>query len=135
MKIINPTSKHHMYAAWLKSELFRMKTDLTPEQIKLIEQPNFDNPDENEQRKHLLFTVYGRSAILDKIPTELDWFEAEIENKDSSGIFILPVFDWFMDTGGNFQLTNVQRHLSPNRGYCLKSIDSPTEVHHFNKID
>jgi len=63
MKIINPTSKHHMYAAWLKSELFRMKTDLTPEQIKLIEQPNFDNPDENEQRK-LADLSDGEKAII-----------------------------------------------------------------------
>ena len=100
-----------MYAAWLKSELFRMKPDLTSEQIKLIEQADLDSPQENSERENLIFNVYGRSAILDKVPSSLDWFEGEIESDDLENIFILPVFDWYLDTGGTFELKIGRAHV------------------------
>jgi hypothetical protein len=134
MKVLKPTTKHHMYAAWLKSELFRTKPDLTVEQIKLVEQPDLDNSQENNGRENLILNVYGRSAILNEIPNSLDWYEGEIESTDVDNLFILPVFDWYLDTGSNFQLKNVPQHLSPNRGYRLNN-DPPAIVHHHSKID
>ncbi|MBI2196117.1 hypothetical protein HYU45_00730 [Candidatus Daviesbacteria bacterium] len=134
MKIVKPTTKHHMHAAWLKSELFRMKPSLTSEQIKLIEQPDLNSPQENNERENLIFNVYGRSAILNEIPSSLDWFEAEIESIDVDSIFILPVFDWYLDTGSTFKVANVPKHLSQNRGYRLNN-EPPVVVHHHNKIE
>lgn len=129
MKAIKQTDKHHVYSAWLKSETYRMN-DLTPEEIALINNPDLNNEQQNSAREELLFNRFGRVAILEKIPSDLDWFEGELEEGDIDNLYMLPVFDWFMDTGRTFQLKNVINHLSPNRAHLIYNGQLTPVVHH-----
>lgn len=130
MIILNPTKRDKVFLAWLKSELYRKRSDLTAEEVASIEGANLEDETENSKREDLLLHKYGRSAIIDKLPGDLDWFEIEIEDQDLDRVFILPVLDWFMDTGKTFQLKNVPSNLSPNRGHRLANFPQMPTTHH-----
>lgn len=130
MIVLNPTTKDKVYLAWLKSELYRKLLELTSEEIALIENPDLENELENNKRENLLLHKYGRSAILDKLPSDLEWSEVEVEDHDLDKIFILPVLDWFMDTGKTFQLKNVPLNLSPSRGHRIATFPQMPTTHH-----
>lgn len=130
MRIISPTEKQNVYHKWLKSELYRVRNELSPEDITLIESPNLADEEENEKRRVLLFDKYGRSAILQTIPNDIVWHEVVIEDNDIDSLYILPVFDWFMDTGRTFKISDTINHLAPNRGYNLSSTLNGQVVHH-----
>lgn len=130
MKIITITTKHHVYAKWLKSELYRVRESLTPTEIALIETPDLQNENDNTQREDLLLNKYGRSAILQQIPGNTTWHEVEIENADTGQIYVCPVFDWFLDTGRTFRLSHTTDHLAPNRGWNFSSTNKGDIAHH-----
>lgn len=136
MKVLNKSTKHHVNAAWLKSELFRMREKLRPHEIALIESTNTDNPEENNAREFMLNdgSKFGRSAIIDKLPQDLEWHEVEIEENDIGKLYLIPVFDWFVDTGGTFRLDGTINHLAPGRGH-LVNVQTPQPVIHFEKLD
>ncbi len=130
MKVIKASHKKHVYSKWLQSELYRMKNKLSKEDIEIIEKPNLEDDVENRRRENLLFDKYGRSAILEKLPSEITWHEVAIEEEDIGKLYLIPVFDWFMDTGRTFKLENTVKHLSPNRGFNLAEDNKGAVVHH-----
>lgn len=136
MRILNQSTKHHVNAAWLKSELYRMRDKLQPHEIALIERPNTDNPEDNSAREFMLndATKYGRSAIIDKLPIDLEWHEVQIEEKDIKSLYLIPVYDWFLDTGGTFRLDGTVKHLTSGRGH-LVNVTAPQPVIHFEKVE
>ncbi len=134
MKIFTISSKEKVYAAWLKSEFYRMKDKLNSEQITLIENPNFNSQIENEQRENLILNVYGRKPIMDHVPDELTWHEVEIEGKDLENLYILAIWDWFVDTGKTFKLSGVPKNLSSGHGHRVSNFP-PGAADHKVKID
>lgn len=134
MKIINTSTKDKVYAAWLKSELYRMKDDLGQEQINLIEMPDFNSPTENAQRENLILNVYGRKPIMDHVPTDIVWHEVEIEENDFKKLHLLAVWDWFVDTGKTFKLSGVPKNLSSGHDHRIPNL-SPGAADHKTKID
>jgi len=133
MKALNITNENEMILSWLKSELYRMKHVLDEKEIRLVKKANLDNFHENQARKHLLLNKYGRSAILDKMPIFSTWQNAKIEERDKEKLYILPVFDWFLDTGRTFKVVDTTKHLSANRGHRLNN-QPPTKKNHLKKI-
>ncbi len=134
MKIINTSTKDKVYAAWLKSEFYRMKDNLSPEQIALIETPNSDNQLENAQRENLILNVYGRKPIMDHVPVDVIWHEVEIEKEDLENLYILAIWDWLIDTGRTFKLSGVVKNLSSGHGHSI-SYFPPGAADHKVKID
>ncbi|QQG43411.1 MAG: hypothetical protein HYW45_00120 [Candidatus Daviesbacteria bacterium] len=134
MKIINTSTKDRMYTAWLKSEFYRMKDTLSQEQIGLIETPNFNDQAENEQRENLILNIYGRSPIMDHVPTAITWYEVEIEEKDLENLYLLAIWDWFIDTGRTFKLSGVSKNLSSGHGHRISNFP-PGAADHKIKID
>jgi hypothetical protein len=130
MKIIAPTNQHQVYAEWLKRELYRVKPILPPDQVSMIENPNLKSVEENRKREAMLLHEYKRSNILEELPTQLVWYEATIGGEDLEKLFLLPVWDWFLDSGQTFQLINVPSHLSPKRGHRLRRMPN-----HHQKIE
>ncbi len=130
MRSIQITEDHHVYSKWLKSELYRVKTDLSTSEIELVENPNLQNLEDNVARKNLLWNKYGRSAILSPLPQNITWHEVVIEVDDIEKMYILPVFDWFMDTGRTFKLKDTTDNLAPNRGYNIRPDLRGSVVHH-----
>lgn len=117
MKMIRSTNKYYVYAEWLKRELYRVKPGLTESEIFIIENPDLESLEENRKREVLLLSKYNRSQIIEKLPAQLDWYEAIIEEEDVERLFLLPTWDWFLDSGQTFQLIRVPSHLSPIRGH------------------
>lgn len=134
MKIINRVNKHHVYAKWLKSELYRVRTNLTSEDIALIENPRLQNENDNRKREEILLYKYGRIAILQYLPGNIIWHEVKIERNDIDKIYICPVFDWFMDTEQTFLLKKTKQYLAPNRGHRLPNVPQMTTTH-YQKIE
>ena len=134
MKILSHISKDKVYTSWLQSELYRKEKDLTKEEIVIIKNPNFANEGEASKREKLLLDKYGRSAILARLPAELEWHESEFEPQDVDKLYILPVFDWYMDTGETFKVSDTLIHLSDTRGYHLPQLGS-AEVLHFQTVN
>ena len=134
MKIINTSTKDKVYAAWLKSEFYRMKDNLSQDQIALIETPNFDDQAENAQRENLILNVYGRKPIMDHVPVDIIWYEVEIEKEDLENLYILAIWDWFIDTGKTFKLSGVVKNLSSGHGHRISNF-SPGAADHKLKID
>ncbi|OGE31831.1 hypothetical protein A2631_01745 [Candidatus Daviesbacteria bacterium RIFCSPHIGHO2_01_FULL_44_29] len=134
MKIVNTSTKDKVYEAWLKSEFYRMKDSLSPEQVDIIENPNLDNRSENEQRENLIFNIYGRKPIMDHVPTDITWHEVEIEEKDIENLYLLAIWDWFIDTGKTFKLSGVLKNLSSGHGHRISNFP-PGAADHKVKID
>ncbi len=134
MKIINTSTKDKVYAAWLKSEFYRMKDNLSQEQIALIEKTNFDDQAENAQRENLILNVYGRKPIMDHVPVDILWHEVEIEKEDLENLYILAIWDWFVDTGRTFKLSGVVKNLSSGHGHRISNFP-PGAADHKLKID
>lgn len=134
MKTTHNVTKHVVYSTWLLSELYRVKSTLTDAEIAIIENPNLQNPNENIKRENLLYNTYGRSAILKTLPSDVAWHEVIIESDDVNKIYILPVFDWFMDTGKTFKLADTKDNLAPNRGYDLGPLQKEG-VTHYQQIE
>lgn len=134
MRVHSISTKDKVYAAWLKSELYRMRSHLTLQQINLIENPNFDSEQQNLERETLLLDVYGRRPIMDHIPTEIEWHEVEIEERDLGDLHILAIWDWFLDTGRNYKLSNVPANLRSGHGHRITNFP-PGAADHKSKID
>lgn len=133
MNLIRTVSEDEVYVAWLQSELYRVKNRLTQTTINIIENPNVKSDEENEKRKNMLFDdPFGRSAILGRIPSMI-WKEGRVEAADIDKLYILPVFDWYLDTGKTFQLKEILANLKPNRGYFSSELKVP--VHHYSQIE
>ncbi len=134
MRILRTTTKDKVYSAWLKSELYRMKNNLTPEQVKVIENPNFGDSQENLQREDLILNVFGRSAIINYIPSDITWHEVSIEKADLETLYILAIWDWFIDTGKTFKLSGIPANLSNGHGHRVSNFP-PGAADHKSKID
>jgi hypothetical protein len=122
MIIISHTDKHRVYAEWLKSELYRRKVLASVEEISLIENPDLRNDDQNAKREMLLLREYNRAPILHRLPAAIDWNEVRTEAEDTEKLFLLPVFDWYLDSGRTFRLADVAGHLSPHRGSRIPGV-------------
>lgn len=130
MNIIDHADKNRVYETWLKSELYRINNKLSDEEIRIIENPDLENDEENRKREYILLYKYNRSAIIDKLPNVVNWYEVEIEESDVDNLFILPALDWFMDTGRTFKLKNTIANLSPYRGHKLAHYPKMSITHH-----
>lgn len=130
MIIVKSSDKNRVYLAWLKSELYRVRSKLTDEEIRFIETPDMENEDENRRREQILLYKYGRIAILERLPSKIDWFETEIEQEDIDEIYIVPVWDWFLDTGKTFKMTRALDHMSKHRGHRIPDQPQITITHH-----
>lgn len=111
-----------------------MKDRLNSEQLKLIEESNLENEEENLQREKLLFGTYGRSAILNHVPTTINWHKVEIEREDLDKLYILMIWDWFVDTERTFKLSEVPSNLSSGHGHKISNFP-PGAADHKAKID
>ncbi len=112
MKEIKDTTYDEMIHAWLKSESFRLTEQGLRFDKKLIYSPDFLSNSDNEKRRQLL--MCRRNGILNKIPRNTEWKIVEISKEDVNNIFIIPVDNWFLDTGKTFKLQSAFKEISPS---------------------
>jgi hypothetical protein len=106
-----------------------MKGGLTEEEIRVIENPNLEIDEENSRRENLLFNTYGRSAILDKLPDKINWYKGSLEESDLDNLYILAIWDWFLDTGKTFRLSLIPSNLSSSHGHRVSNFPAGAADH------
>ena len=133
MKVIGEVPEAKVILYWLVSELYRLKGELTVDQINIIKYPDLENVEQNTLRKELLYDKFGSSAILDSVPKNINWHEVEIEEVDIEKIYLLAIWDWFLDTGKTYKLSDIPTHLSSPHGHRVTNFPPPLD--HKKKIE
>lgn len=132
MKTIGFTNKDRVYLEWIRSEMFRI-TDPTPLELELVNNPNLQDENHNGLREQLLLDKLGRRAILDKVPKDINWREVIIEGGDLSDLYVLAIWDWFLDTGKTFKLSAVPSSISSGHGHRVSNF--PPAADHKEKLE
>jgi hypothetical protein len=115
---------------WLKSEWWKMPPEIQSRFSHLIEQPDLTNADENATRSAILRAL--RDAILRHIPGDARYRHAKIEETDLASLFIITSWDWFLDTGRTYALSETLIHLQPNRGGRVPALQ---RIDHRRSVD
>ncbi len=58
-----------------------------------------------------IFSIDFRSDIRSKLPTDLTWYECEVEQQDIDRLFIISSNDWSDISGGSFRVADVAARL------------------------
>lgn len=111
MKVLDEATTDELTLIWLKSEWWRLGIR---QDRRLIDDPDPTSAVENATRRDLLRSY--RSVILDTIPQTSRYTYARVELADLARLYIVPVFDWFLDTGSSFRLVDTLTHLQDGRG-------------------
>jgi hypothetical protein len=130
MRIICDVSEDEVYQAWIKSEVLRATDNISSEEIGIIEHPIIGNEQQAKTRKDILLNKLGRSAILNTLPQDVSWKKVALEEPDIEKIYIVPVYDWFLDTGKTFKLKDVPDNLSAHRGHAISQLSPISPTHH-----
>lgn len=122
----NIVTKDMVVLEWLRSERWKMG-DIPNN---LLDNPDLNDPEENLERLNMLRSY--RSFILDTLPDNIDFKEVRIQREDLPRLYILSVYDWFMDTGRTFQLANTIGSLQPGRTANING--SLSQISHFHDV-
>jgi hypothetical protein len=133
MNIIRSVSKDLVYSAWLQSELFHRRSDLSFDEIELILHPDISDIAQNKKRAELLQTTFGRGPLVNELPDDIIWFEGEIREEDIEKMYVLPVIYWYLDSGKTFKLTDIPDSLKKGRG--VQTQEGPILIDHFDRIE
>ena len=97
-----PTTVHDMVAAFLRAERYRFTIEryrqcgyelLRDRDIRLIDHPNLDNPDENHRRLRLLTVI--RAPLLGEIPPDTQWYRvSNLQDEDLTNVHAIARCGW-----------------------------------------
>ncbi len=79
----------------------------------LVAAPNLEHDGQNKVRR-ALFNVRHRS-LWKQLPTDTEWFEAEVAANDLERIRVFPRAQWRRFAAGDFDLTQVAQRISDER--------------------
>jgi hypothetical protein len=106
---------------WLKSEWWKLPPEHQSSLRYLIDEADQNDVDQNAARAQIMRAVRGR--IIDEIPPGSRYQEVRIEEDDLPKMFIITSWDWFLDTGRSFALTETEQHLRSGRGGLIGGQD------------
>jgi hypothetical protein len=112
MIFMGPATRDDVNLYWLRSEW--SKLHLPDEARRLIDNPDLNDPAQNAERSRILRNYRG--FVLDYIPADARYRHVQVEEEDLPKLFFLTCWDWFLDTGRTFALTNTLTHLQHGRG-------------------
>lgn len=115
---------------WLRSEWERIPAPLPPDR-QLIDESDLNDPAQNAARAELLHR--DRAKILDELPDSFEAHLVDIEKDDLPKVYIVPTFDWYLDTGRTFGVVETATHLRPGRGYRLPM--GTVAIEHHKRVD
>lgn len=80
----------------------------------IVANPDLDSADENAKRRALLFVRH--LALWKEIPSETEWYEAEIREGDLGRIRVFPRAQWRKIARGDFSILTVAERLRSDTG-------------------
>lgn len=100
--------------SWLKDEWYlphyNQIRQNTPSRI--IENPNFSDPNENKTRLELLRCV--RQPMIDLIPSDTQWYVTDFNRGDLNRTFIVPSSDWLPITNNSYSVSEAVKNVGSN---------------------
>ena len=130
VQIIRQSSFDELVLVWVRSEWERVPEPGPPDRH-LIDESDLSDPAQNAERGELL--RQDRGKILDGLPGSYELYLVDIEKDDLSKLDIVPVFDWYLDTGRTFRVIDTPAHLRAGRGYLWTT--GPKAAGHREKVD
>jgi hypothetical protein len=115
---LRPAGRCDLDFHWLKSEWWKLpsalRSALPANANALIGEPDLEDPAQNEARSRILRAYRG--PVLNRIPADARYRYVRLEASDLPSLYVIAVWDWFLDTGRTFELLNTLTHLRHGRG-------------------
>ena len=92
-----------------------------------LEKVSQDTVWEHWQQVERLETLDSRNDILDKLPTDLQWYRCEIQPVDLGQLYVISSRDWINLTNNTFRVMDVARSLE-------NDVDEQEQGHIINDI-
>jgi hypothetical protein len=124
---LGPATRDDVNLYWLRSEWWKLPL---PSDSVLIDDPDTNDLTQNEERARILQA--SRGPILDHIRADARYRRVRIEEEDLPNLFIITSWDWFLDTGRTFALTNTLTDLQEGRGGMINGVRE--DVNHFQTV-
>jgi hypothetical protein len=124
---VRAATESEIHLRWLLSERERLPTH----DPMLLASFDASDVEGNQRRKLLLRRI--RAPILDRLPVNVECTEVLVGEEDLEDLFIIPVSDWYADTGGTFRLLDTVENLQPGR-ICDVG-QGPQPLDHFDKVE
>jgi O-antigen/teichoic acid export membrane protein len=103
-------TQEQIIAEFLKNEFHHPEFDQYRDQFEaLVNLPDFNNPEENNLRRALLFL--RRGAMWRELPDDTQWFEVELSKRDLGRIRVFPRAQWRRIAQGSFYLTDIAERI------------------------
>ena len=111
MKLKNRLTKEEFESEFLKGEWYKSQYDPVRNQYSpTIDNPDLQNPKHNQVINQLLWAF--RKPLLEKIPTNIEWWEADLEDKDFENALIIRETDWENTFGNLKRIKDVSKAIS-----------------------
>ena len=110
IKLLRRVSEEEVIAEFLKSDLHYREFEEFRESMRpLVTSPNLEDPEENAKRRALLFVRH--LSLWNEIPSETEWYEAELNEKTLGNVRIFPRAHWVKLARGNFAVSAVSERV------------------------
>ena len=88
MKVVRQVCEDEIWCEWLKTE-YKERVDKKFHQVceRLINEPDYSNQDDNDQRRRLLTPIRG--TMMERIPKGTRWHLVELDADDFKRLYIL----------------------------------------------
>ena len=116
MRIIRESSFDELIYYWLKSEGWKIPLNHPSLTVDFV----LGDQMLNRERYNVLYSY--RKPLLDTIPRDAHFHIIEVEEKDLPSLYIIPIYDWYLDSGKTFKLIDTAAHLKPNRDISIQRI-------------
>lgn len=122
MKLIGKISKEQFEHEFLKGEFYKKEYDEVRLQAEdIIATPDFNNTEHNRLINYLLWVL--RKPLLERLPADIIWWEAELEDEDFENILIIRETGWENTFGTNKTMKDVAQAIIDRLGD--KGVDLP----------
>lgn len=114
--------------SWLKDEWYLSHYDQIRSTVlnTIIDNPNFDDEDENMKRLELL--RYVRKPMIDPIPIDTKWYVISFKKDDLDRTFIVPSDDWLPLTDNSYQILQAIKNAESNIDHAQKIRDVKNSI-------
>ena len=106
VRLMRRLSEDEVIAEFLKSDFHCSEFREYHEALRdIVLKPNFEDAGENAKRRALLFLRH--LALWKELPSDTEWYEAEVEETDLNNIRVFPRAQWRKLADKNFSITRI----------------------------
>jgi O-antigen/teichoic acid export membrane protein len=130
LPLVRRVPEAEVIAHFLKSDFHCPTFDVYRDKVgSIVKRPDFEDEDENEIRRALLFL--RQLSLWNEIPCDTEWYEAEIDELDLCRIRVFPRAQWRKVAGGDFRIEPIMEGMRTRRALLdaafLSKIDAICE--------